>query len=43
MPNGLAGWVCTFELEVFNQANICDTGVVLAGNSLEIKGVQTDC
>jgi hypothetical protein len=43
MPNGLAGWVCTFELEVFNQANICDTGVELAGNALEIKGVQTDC
>jgi hypothetical protein len=43
MPNGLAGWVCTFELEAFNQSNICDTGVVLAGNALEIKGVQTDC
>lgn len=43
MPNGLAGWVCTFELEAFNQANICDTGVVLAGNDLEVKGVQTDC
>jgi hypothetical protein len=43
MPNGLAGWVCTFELEAFNQANICDTGVVLAGNALEVKGVQTDC
>lgn len=43
MPNGLAGWVCNFELEAFNQANICDTGVVLAGNALEIKGVQTDC
>ena len=42
MPNGLAGWVCTFELEAFNQADIC-LYPNLSGTPLEIKGVQTDC
>ena len=42
MPNGLAGWVCSFDLEVFNQADIC-LYPNLAGNDLEVKGVQTDC
>lgn len=42
MPNGLAGWVCTFELEAFNQENACLYPDLL-GNGLEINGVQTDC
>jgi hypothetical protein len=42
MPNGLAGWVCSFELEAFNQADIC-LYPNLSGTPLEIKGVQTDC
>lgn len=41
-PNALAGWVCKFELEVFNDADAC-LFPNLAGNALEIKGVQTDC
>jgi hypothetical protein len=42
MPNGLAGWVCTMELEAFNQEDACLYPNLLTGG-LEIKGVQTDC
>lgn len=42
MPNGLAGWVCTFDLEVFNSQNIC-LYPNLMGTGVEINGVQTDC
>lgn len=42
LPNGLAGWVCTMELEAFNQEDACITPNLL-GTGLEIKGVQTDC
>lgn len=42
MPNGLAGWVCTMELEAFNQEDACLYPNLLGGG-LEIKGVQTDC
>ena len=42
MPNGLAGWVCTFELEVFNNEDACLFPNLL-GSALNIKGVQTDC
>ncbi len=41
-PNALAGWVCTFDLEVFNQQDICLYPNLL-GTPLDIKGVQTDC
>ena len=41
-PNALAGWVCTFDLEVFNQQDICLFPNLL-GTALDIKGVQTDC
>lgn len=41
-PNALAGWVCTFDLEVFNQQDICLIPNLL-GTALDIKGVQTDC
>lgn len=41
-PNALAGWVCTFDLEVFNSQDICLYPNLL-GTSLDIKGVQTDC
>jgi hypothetical protein len=41
-PNALAGWVCTFDLEVFNQQDICLYPNLL-GTALDIKGVQTDC
>jgi len=41
-PNALAGWVCTFDLELFNQQNICLYPNLL-GTGLDIKGVQTDC
>lgn len=41
-PNALAGWVCTFDLELFNQQNICLYPNLL-GTELDIKGVQTDC
>ena len=41
-PNALAGWVCTFDLEVFNQQDICLFPNLL-GSALNIKGVQTDC
>ena len=41
-PNALAGWVCTFDLEVFNQQNICLYPNLL-GTALDIKGVQTNC
>ena len=41
-PNALAGWVCTFELEVFNQADVCLYPNLL-GTELDVKGVQTDC
>ena len=41
-PNALAGWVCTFDLEVFNQQDICLFPNLL-GTALNIKGVQTDC
>lgn len=41
-PNALAGWVCTFELEVFNSADVCLYPNLL-GEGLSIKGVQTDC
>ena len=41
-PNALAGWVCTFEIEVFNQQDICLYPNLL-GTELDIKGVQTDC
>jgi len=41
-PNALAGWVCTFDLEVFNQQDICLYPNLL-GTTLDIKGVQTDC
>jgi hypothetical protein len=39
-PNALAGWVCTFELEAFNQADACLYPNLLAGG---VSGVQTDC
>ena len=39
-PNALAGWVCTFELEAFNQADACLYPDLLEGG---ISGVQTDC
>lgn len=39
-PNALAGWVCTFELEAFNQADACLYPDLLEGG---ITGVQTDC
>lgn len=42
MPNGLAGWVCTIELEAFNQEDACLYPNLL-GTDLDIKGVQTDC
>jgi hypothetical protein len=42
MPNGLAGWVCTLDLEVFNQCDVC-LYTNLAGNALEQKGVQINC
>lgn len=41
-PNALAGWVCTFDLEVFNTQDICLYPNLL-GSELDIKGVQTDC
>jgi hypothetical protein len=41
-PNALAGWVCTFDLEVFNDQDICLYPNLL-GSPLNIKGVQTDC
>jgi hypothetical protein len=41
-PNALAGWVCTFDLEVFNQQDLCLYPNLL-GTALDIKGVQTDC
>jgi hypothetical protein len=41
-PNALAGWVCTFDLEVFNDQDICLYPNLL-GSALNIKGVQTDC
>lgn len=41
-PNALAGWVCTFDVEVFNQQDICLYPNLL-GTDLDIKGVQTDC
>ena len=41
-PNALAGWVSTFELEVFNQQDICLYPNLL-GTALDIKGVQTNC
>lgn len=41
-PNALAGWVCTFDLEVFNDQDICLFPNLL-GTGLDIKGVQTDC
>ena len=40
MPNGLAGWVCTFDLEAFNTANVCLYPDLLSGG---VNGVQTDC
>ena len=42
LPNGLAGWVCTIDLEAFNQEDAC-LYPNLIGTDLEIKGVQTDC
>lgn len=42
LPNGLAGWVCTMDLEAFNQEDACLYPNLL-GTGLEIKGVQTDC
>jgi hypothetical protein len=42
LPNGLAGWVCTIDLEAFNQEDACLYPNLL-GTDLEIKGVQTDC
>jgi len=41
-PNALAGWVCTFDLEVFNQQDICVAPNLLPTGSLA-KGVQIDC
>ena len=41
-PNALAGWVCTFDLEVFNQQDICVAPNLLPTGSLS-KGVQIDC
>ena len=41
-PNALAGWVCTFDLEVFNQQDICVAPSLLPTGSLT-KGVQIDC
>lgn len=41
-PNALAGWVCTFDLEVFNQQDICVAPSLLPTGSAA-KGVQTDC
>lgn len=41
-PNALAGWVCKFELEVFNDVDAC-LFPNLIGTPLDIKGVQTDC
>jgi hypothetical protein len=40
MPNGLAGWVCTFDLEAFNSANVCLYPDLLSGG---VNGVQKDC
>ena len=42
LPNGLAGWVCTMDLQAFNQEDACLYPNLL-GTGLEIKGVQTDC
>ena len=42
LPNGLAGWVCTMQLEAFNQDDACLYPNLL-GTDLDIKGVQTDC
>jgi len=41
-PNALAGWVCTFDLEIFNSRDICLYPNLL-GTELDIKGVQTNC
>jgi len=41
-PNALAGWVCTFEIQVFNAQDICLYPDLL-GSALDIKGVQTEC
>lgn len=39
-PNGLAGWVCTMQLEAFNQQDACLIPNLLEGG---VNGVQTDC
>ena len=39
-PNALAGWVCTMELEAFNQQDACLLPNLLDGG---VNGVQTDC
>lgn len=42
LPNGLAGWVCSMDLEAFNQEDACLYPNLL-GTGLNIQGVQTDC